>query len=215
MKQETPRNDVLATPAHTGVVARCSSHALCEKEVFEGGKCIFHCPKDDWFEVVKNEKGEEEKDWSKSEEKVGQFWREIREKIKREERDVHCKVHNFSHFVFPKCTENAFFEASEKRKFKKRTYFRNAKFFGMADLFDIDFSEDVCFSLATFSEEANFWKTTFSGEANFIYATFSKQGKGVFLLHNLLWKSRFLLHNLLWSGGFLRHNLFRHTPYIV
>jgi hypothetical protein len=51
MKQETLRNDLSAIPAHTGIVARCS-HEGCEKEVFEGGKCIFHCPKDDWFEVV-------------------------------------------------------------------------------------------------------------------------------------------------------------------
>ena len=50
----------------------CSENE-CNREVFENRKCILHCEKDDWYV---NENGK--KDWSKSDEKIKEFWREIR-----------------------------------------------------------------------------------------------------------------------------------------
>ncbi|MDN5094669.1 hypothetical protein ACOTVQ_05935 [Aliarcobacter butzleri] len=40
-------------------------------------KCILHCEKDDWYDLNDNN----EKDWSKSDEKIKYFWAQVRNYI--------------------------------------------------------------------------------------------------------------------------------------
>ena len=50
-----------------------NNRCLCGREVFENGKCILHCEKDDWYDV----KPDGHKIW-KSEKNISLFWREFK-----------------------------------------------------------------------------------------------------------------------------------------
>jgi uncharacterized protein YjbI with pentapeptide repeats len=63
-------------------------------------KCILHCEKDDWYEVEENEK-----DWSKSDDKIELFWQQVRKIIQNRETDYEYtqgKSLDFSQTIFPK-----------------------------------------------------------------------------------------------------------------
>ncbi|MCK4312260.1 MAG: hypothetical protein KAW88_05950 [Candidatus Cloacimonetes bacterium] len=64
----------------------------CNYEVFEKGKCIFHCKKDDWYDEDNNGK----KDWSNSKGKIQKFWELFIHELKKDE-----ELHEFADIKFP------------------------------------------------------------------------------------------------------------------
>ena len=81
---------------------------VCNKE-FEDkyfdkkqNKCILHCEKDDWYDLNDNN----EKDWSKSDEKIKYFWTQVRNYILSILNDSEYKSEpyyiNFKNYIFPK-----------------------------------------------------------------------------------------------------------------
>lgn len=66
----------------------------------EQGKCILHCEKDSWYDILNNEK-----DWTKSEDKIKLFWQQIRAIIENrfEDEDYQRGASlDFSKTIFPK-----------------------------------------------------------------------------------------------------------------
>jgi len=92
---------------------------VCNKE-FEDkyfdkkqNKCILHCEKDDWYDLNDNN----EKDWSKSDEKIKYFWTQVRNYILSILNDSEYKSEpyyiNFKNYIFPKF-EDEYVESYEE-----------------------------------------------------------------------------------------------------
>ncbi|MEO1054521.1 MAG: pentapeptide repeat-containing protein [Bacteroidota bacterium] len=129
---------------------------------------IFYCDKSDWYEEGENG----ERDWSKSANKVREFWKEvIEEKIKN-------KDYNFDKFVFP-LFETSRFLPSNPNPFEenKDISFTNAKFLSDADFAQVQFSGVADFNGAKFSGDVDFDRVHFSGKASFREAKFSHQAR--------------------------------------
>lgn len=160
------------------------SHEGCNEEIFENGKCIFHCEKDTWYTETKDEKGEIVKDWSKEMNpngKVTKFWEKIREKIGREKNDPNCKEHDFSHFIFPefKDYKGENLETSHREEKiienikQEITIYKTKKDFNFwAANLDIVFKKNVIFKDAIFLGEVTFKYSKFTKDANFEFAKF-------------------------------------------
>jgi hypothetical protein len=77
-------------------MSKICSENECNREVFENGKCILHCEKDDW-----NDENIELKEWHKIEEKIKVFWDEIRQHVEESLPEVNFLGVNFKKFIFP------------------------------------------------------------------------------------------------------------------
>ena len=112
-------------------MSRICSENECKREVFENGKCIFHCEKGDW-----NNKSIELKEWNKIEEKIKKFWDEIRQHVKESVPEVNFPGVNFKKFIFPGIlfnegfpddNYNSFYKDYKTQK-KKKLFFRECTF---------------------------------------------------------------------------------------
>lgn len=93
----------MAEQKNATIMNKCS---VCENEFEDDyfdvvqNKCILHCEKDDWY-VVEND----EKNWSKSDEKIELFWQQVRNIIQNRDSDYYYREGhslNFSQTIFPK-----------------------------------------------------------------------------------------------------------------
>lgn len=163
---------------------------------------IFYRDKSDWYII--NEEGN--KDWSKSQEKVEEFWQLVRE-IKMSNLD-----YNFDDFVFPIFLKENFWKEGEDRSFRLKvqateidqiqkgsatfmhaifkdqvdfqettfmghTDFWMATFEGRADFTNSTFLDETDFMESTFKDEVTFWKTTFKGPVGFWRANFEDEAR--------------------------------------
>ena len=147
-------------------------------------QALFYGDKSDWYEMVGDTK-----DWSKSAEKVEEFWNSIRErKMMKEDFD-------FEEFVFPAVANNTFWEKDQENSFSGEVSFNGAQFLdftsfdearfsgkadfslvqflGGADFNEVQFSDVADFSLVQFSSYANFRHAIFLGDVDFHSAQFS------------------------------------------
>lgn len=133
---------------------------LCDLDVYENELCIFHCPKDDWFDIIDGKK-----DWSKSEGKIAQFWNRIHAKFSVNDT-------GYREYVFPKFTDSSFFCSNKIKTFKygaslERTIFLDDAIFNVCDFDDIVFLDT-----AKFLGKVKFESVTFNRlEASYILLT--------------------------------------------
>ncbi|MFA5215949.1 pentapeptide repeat-containing protein [Sulfuricurvum sp.] len=121
----------------------------CPDTVYENDLCIFHCPKDDWFDIK-----EDNKDWSKSELKVDKFWELLKQK----------NVPNFpnlSKYIFPKFIEQNYFSSYQSKIFTTIS-FNNAVFLDTAIFDSCKFTSRADFDNAKFIGQVKFYNCSFS-----------------------------------------------------
>lgn len=163
--------------------------SVCNKE-FEDkyfdkkqNKCILHCEKDDWYDLNDNN----EKDWSKSDEKIKYFWLNIRKHILDTLKDPDYRIEYYyvylSNIVFPKfekfyrdgneidgadpewnynfCDEKTTFNINGNYDLKniEGFYFNNSVFLDIVDFSNYEFKE-LFFKDVVFNEMCQFEKTT-------------------------------------------------------
>lgn len=127
------------------------SHKDCPEPIYEKGKCIFHCGKDDWFEVD----DKDEQDWSKSKEKVEFFWEEL------EKRFVNQNFYIFTYFIFPVFLDNSFFARDERSEIKSYCDFGRSIFLDEAIFLNCHFLNETFFSLVQFRKGLKFESCSF------------------------------------------------------
>ena len=162
----------------------------CENRCFESNdKCILHCEKDDWFELCDNNKN-----WSKSNNKIGLFWTEVRNKI--ENRDTNEEYNKGAYLDFA----NTIFPIFEEKKIEDDSYENdNGDEISFVNYFEDNFSnsnisqsqspsyqlnvrldfngsiflDDVNFINYNFQDNVSFNHVTFFGECRFLSTTFN------------------------------------------
>jgi len=152
---------------------------------------IFYCDKSDWY--VEDEDGTQ--DWSKSEDKITEFWQRVRnEKMTLEDLD-------FSEFIFPEFRflneAVTFWEKSTQEVFPEDVTFFKTKFLGEAEFSDAQFLGEAYFKEAQFSKSAIFLDAQFSRKADFFDAKFL--GEANFFAAKFMEKVNF--HDVQFSGG--------------
>ena len=160
------------------------SHLGCQNQKFldisqNEEYCIFHCNKNDWY----TENSDKMKEWDDN--LVKKFWKEVREKIEKEEKDEDCDSHDFSCFIFPKL-ENLLITRIPRVKsvynfdfvayfFKKPVDFARSKFLDDCTFENATFTKKVDFIEAKFFSTTTFFNTRFDGFTKFSNTTFHGQ----------------------------------------
>ncbi|MCK4654751.1 MAG: pentapeptide repeat-containing protein [Candidatus Cloacimonetes bacterium] len=148
----------------------------CNREVFEKGKCIFHCDKDDWFDEIEIY-GEKKRDWSRSREKVDHFWFEIRDKIMS---NNNTDEYLFEGFIFPEFEKDFDFakiknfnKIDKELVFDKKANFKDSIFLDVAYFSDITFQNEVNFCDSEFQDRAHFFNSKFQNKAFFGFSIYN------------------------------------------
>ncbi|MFZ2889944.1 hypothetical protein [Sulfuricurvum sp.] len=110
----------------------------CPDTVYENDLCIFHCPKDDWFDIVDGKK-----DWSKSQDKVDQFWKLLHLKFS-------VGDYAYAGYIFPKFNTDCFLSSENLKDFTSPVSLNRAIFLDDALFNACHFKEIVFFDLAKF-----------------------------------------------------------------
>jgi hypothetical protein len=135
----------------------------CPDTVYENDLCIFHCPKDDWFDIA-----DDKKDWSKSELKVDKFWELLFQKYIQMD-------FKYTKYIFPRLTEKNLFSSIETKTFTLPVYFDNAIFF-----------DTIIFASCEFTDRIDFYHARFIGEVEFRNCSFSDiEARNVLLTNDL------------------------------
>ncbi len=159
-------------------MAICSYHG-CNREVYEGDRCIFHCEKRDWY--VEDEKGK--RDWGKSYEKCRKFEKLFNDELAKNESTDEVESHFFSGYSFPSTAHmNLFFYRKEDFKsliqeFEKPFKFESCTFCGNFHPFETPI----------FKKGAEFFLCSFEGRLEFIQYFFDLNNS--FLLKSVLFDS--------------------------
>jgi hypothetical protein len=140
----------------------------CPDTVYENDLCIFHCPKDDWFDIEDGEK-----DWSKSQDKIDLFWDSLQAKF-----DIADYV--YGGYIFPKAKADSLFSSDKSKEF-------NAD----VTLDKTVFHDHIIFNMCNFKERVLFHRAIFLGEVTFLSGTFNW-----FDASNILLNGSFTLHSV-------------------
>jgi hypothetical protein len=125
------------------------SHPKCSFDVYRSNKCVFHCEKDDWFEINK----EGGQDWSKSREQVEYFWEQLQSRFTKLGRYI------FNDFIFPVFPKKCIFdndiysvssETDEHTVVNTKVLFEACIFSDMAKFSGFKFEKEVKFDACTF-----------------------------------------------------------------
>lgn len=152
----------------------------CPDSIYENNLCIFHCPKEDWFEIV-----EGNKDWSKSQYKIGLFWKELQAKFE-------IGDYAYAQYVFPQFIDSCFFATESIKQFKTPVSLNKTLFLDDALFNTCDFEDIIFFDNAKFIGELKFESGSFNRlEANYILLTKS------FLMLNITFNGKAFFSPLL------------------
>lgn len=159
------------------------SHEGCSRERFvdhpfaDKTKCIFHCEKNDWFEIANAGQWNEKRDWGKSQDKINLFWTTFKKEWNEGKYD-------YSHFVFPKFEEGIFknlyhdyLKQPDEIKIardKEHAYFVYVKFLDEAEFSGMTFTQKTHFTNSIFKQDAHFTNATFTQGANFNSVNFAQ-----------------------------------------
>ncbi len=152
----------------------------CAREAYEGGKCLFHCDKESWYDKDKYDN----KNWKKSEEKCKKFWEKFREELRRNEDSDEIKRHSFAGINFPAGN----FSSADFKEFNKPFDFHNCWFLGLFSFSGNIFNGSVTFYDSSFYDGVSF------GECSFL----SKRGqaKVSLIFSNTKFLRKLLIHDV-------------------
>lgn len=132
----------------------------CLDAVYENDLCIFHCPKDDWFDIVDGKK-----DWSKSQDKVDQFWKLLHQKFS-------VGDYAYAGYIFPKFNTDCFLSSKNLKEFTSPVSLNRTIFL-----------DDALFNACHFNEIVFFDMAKFIGGFNLESGTFNRVEAGYILLN--------------------------------
>lgn len=155
-------------------------------------KCILHCEKENWYELIRGKK-----DWCKSDKLISFFWQKVREVIKKRNDDEDFQRGanlDLSFIVFPKFEEEnveeeefdedhrdvVFWEGNfSDTEISRSTYPEYNFSFGLS-FRGSTFLDDVDFSYYDFQNNVNFDNVLFQGKSDFTNTQFHQVSfKGV------------------------------------
>lgn len=128
---------------------KCHIHD-CPDTVYENDLCIFHCQKDDWFDIVDGKK-----DWSKSQVKIDLFWAMLQAKFDSDD-------YVYGGYIFPKAKADSLFSSDRSKEF-------NAD----VTLDKTVFHDHIIFNMCNFKERVLFHRTIFLGDVTFSSGLFN------------------------------------------